>query len=169
MTSSLRHWTLAALFFAMLTPIATEAQSDTKSPYISVSGFYVIPADTKLSGSIDDPMISYSAEADMDGNVGLMAAIGYGSDLGLRGEIEFGYRKSDFNDVHWHLRYPDLSGSLLQVDHPLKGGMNSLSLMANGIYIFEAWRFRPYLGVGVGLVRHDAGCRSRRTDRRGAR
>ena len=54
---------------------------------------------------------------------------------------------------------PDNRPSAMQVDvltaGQASGNTESLSLMANAIYTFDAGRVRPYVGGGLGFARHD--------------
>ncbi|MCY4394974.1 MAG: outer membrane beta-barrel protein, partial [Rhodospirillaceae bacterium] len=36
-----------------------------------------------------------------------------------------------------------------------KGSLSTLSLMANGIAGVDVWKLRPYVGVGLGMARHN--------------
>ena len=133
-----------------------EVEAGEKRFHTSVSGLYVSPMDPKLSGTLE--AARYSSEVRMDRGAGLTVAVGYGAELGLRGELEIGYQSSDFREAHWHflgreeLHHPEPE----KRNSPLEGPLDSLSLMVNGIYAFEAGRFRPYFGMGVGLTRLDA-------------
>ena len=149
----LRRWALAALLPFAVAPHAVKAQEDS-SFYGSVSGMYVVPRDSELSQTIDD--VGLSAELELDGGFGFTAAAGYGGETGPSGEIEFGYRSVDINA----LKGISASAQGVTVSVPgeisVDGDVTTLSLMANGIYVFEAGNFRPYFGGGLGLVRHDA-------------
>ena len=114
-------------------PAAADEHTGAMSYYGSVSGIYVSPRDSKVSTG------SVSGDVDMDAGFGLLAAMGYGADIGLRGEIELGYRGSDFDKLN---------------GRAFEGDVRTWSLMANGIYAFEAGTVRPYFGIGLGLARH---------------
>ena len=153
MTVPLRHCALATLLAVALMPAAAMAQFGPRSFYASVSGLYVIPTDSDVSETIEG--ITVSSSLKMDGGIGLLVAIGYGADVGLRGEVELGYRKAGLD------KFDGLTvraeGESLSLDGELSvdGDVNTMSLMANGIVAFEAWKLRPYIGVGIGLARHD--------------
>lgn len=154
MTLPLRNWALAALATAALAPLSAQAQTDINSTYISISGLYVSPTDSDLTTKSQG--YTLSTDVEMDSGFGLLVAVGRGADLGLRGEVEFGYRQLDFDKI----KGARLSGPGIDVsvsgELPYKGDVNSLSLMGNAIYTFEAGRVRPYFGMGLGLARHDA-------------
>lgn len=155
--SHLRSWTLAALLAAALVPAtawAAEPMAEERSYYASFSGLYVSPADSDLSYT--DEGYTISSDLKMDSGFGALLAIGYGPSLGLRSEVEFGYRKLDFDELDGG----KLTGNGVDVSVegklPYKGDVTTLSLMLNGVYAFEAGPVRPYLGLGVGMARHDA-------------
>ena len=140
-----RRWTLAALLACVLTPSSAIAQwSD--SLYLSLGGLYVLPTDSAYAGEFEDGGETYTFKGDLEleSGMGFLIAVGAGDDVGLRGELELGYRKLDFDKSK-----PD-DGGEFDVD----GDYTTLSFMANGIYAFEAsdW-LRPYVGVGLGLAR----------------
>ena len=227
MTLPLRRGAIAALLAVTFVPFTAEADLERNRFYASVSGLYLVPTDSRSSGesslssdygSFGD--LKYSSEIDMDGGFGLLAAFGYGPEIGLRAEIEIGFRKSDWvvdstnhrsstltqtltqtqtqtqaenapsmmplaglvgqqltpeeemkleelrrlflalGSSHGSLQsMPDNRPSAMQVDDlsaaQYSGNTESLSLMANGIYTFDAGRLRPYVGVGFGIARHD--------------
>ena len=165
--SHLRPWALVALLAAALVPTAATAQTGESRFYGSVSGLYVVPMDSDASQTLiedDDGETETetgTAKLEMDAGFGFLVAVGYGRDTGLRGEVEFGYRKSDFDklDGATILEEGD-EGSIetyrIPGQHDYDGDVKTLSLMANGIFAFEAGRLRPYVGVGLGLAKHDA-------------
>ena len=95
------------------------------------------PTDSDVSVDLGGG-VSLRGDLKMDAGFGILVALGQGPEVGLRGEVEFGFRKTDIAEKH------------------LGGDVSTLSLMLNGIYAFEISRLRPYLGVGIGLARHDA-------------
>ena len=152
----LRHCAASLIVIAAFAPAVALAQSapGLNSTYISVSGLYVSPTDSDLSTTGGG--YTLSTDLEMDSGFGLLIAFGYGADVGLRGEVELGYRKNDFDKLNGGtLRGPDTNISV-SGEFPYKGDVTTLSLMANGIYAFEAGRLRPYFGVGFGVARHDA-------------
>ena len=103
MTLPLRHGAFAALLAVTLVPFTADADSERNRFYASVSGLNLVPKDSRSSGesslsyeagSFGD--VKYSSEIDMDGGFGLLAAFGYGPEIGFRTEIEVGFRKSDW-------------------------------------------------------------------------
>ena len=154
--TQLRRWAAPLVVIAAFAPIAASAQTETSlnGSYISLSGLYVSPVDSDLSTTGGG--YTLSTDLEMDGGFGMLIAFGYGADVGLRGEVELGYRKNDFDKLNGGtLRGPNTNISV-SGKFPYKGDVATLSLMANGIYAFEAGRLRPYFGVGLGLARHDA-------------
>ena len=132
----LRHWAFIALLPLVLSPLAVKAQ-EAKSLYGTVSGVYVVPRDSELSVP---ELPGVSVDLEMDPGFGLLTAMGYGGRTGFRSEIEFGYRKNDFDQI---------------LGQSLTGDLSTMSLMVNSIYVMEAERMRPYFGAGTGFVRHD--------------
>ena len=133
--------------------------------YISLSGLYVSPTDSDVSEDLGDG-ISFEGDFKMDAGFGFLVALGYGPEVGLRGEVELGFRKTDIDKLDGaSVEFEGISISLDDVDRlpdvdkfdlSAGGDVSTLSLMLNGIYAFEASRLRPYFGVGIGLARHDA-------------
>ena len=150
MRTSLQHWALAALLTVTLLPTAVMAQ--TYSAYGSISGLYVVPTDS--DSSYKDEGFTVSADLEMDAGFGLLAAFGYGADVGLRGEVELGYRTVDL-DKFDGLKIKGNGVDVSLGDPSIEGDVSTLSLMFNSIYAFEAGRLRPYLGAGIGIARHD--------------
>lgn len=157
----LRAWALVAFLAAALAPTTATAQTGESRFYGSVSGLYVVPVDSDTSRTgvdeDDGETETTTADLEMDAGFGFLAAFGYGADIGLRGEIEFGYRKSDFDKVSGVITRED-GGPAERLDgkRDYEGDVKTLSLMANGIFAFEAGRLRPYVGVGIGFAKHDA-------------
>ena len=144
-----------AIFVALaFAPVTAAAQSDSSGFYASIGGMYVVPTDSSLSAEIDG--LTIGSEIEMDGGIGLTAAVGYVASGGLRGEIELGYRNTGWDNLSG-VSASD-SGSTVSVDTkiPLPGDLRSISLMANGFVDFEvSWGVRPYIGAGVGIVQHE--------------
>ena len=153
MKFSLRHWALAALLATTFLPAAAMAQTGINSAYASISGLYVVPIDSNYSEKIEG--YTFSSDLEMDAGFGLLFAFGYGADVGLRGEVELGYRKADFDKFDGLDIKGDGVDISLDGELSVEGDVNTLSLMLNGIYAFEAGRLRPYFGVGIGVARHD--------------
>ena len=153
MKFSLRHWALAALLATTFLPAAAMAQTGINSAYASISGLYVVPIDSNYSEKIEGYTVS--SDLKMDAGFGLLFAFGYGADVGLRGEVELGYRKADFDKFDGlNIKGNGIDESF-DGELSVEGDVNTLSLMVNGIYAFDAGMLRPYFGVGIGLARHD--------------
>ena len=159
-----RPWALVALLIATLAPATAMAQPSERTKFsISLGGLYAVPMDSKVSGNVDGiGSGSYTGDVRMDNGVAFMIGVGYGKEIGFRGEVELRYEETDLGDTHWHLSYPDIP--LLQLDLPLEGDVTSWGLMANGVYTMEAGGLRPYVGFGVGLARLDAEMEARSTE-----
>ena len=149
----LRRWALAAILPFAVAPLAVKGQEDS-SFYGTVSGMYVVPRDSELSETIDD--VGLSIDLELDGGFGFTGAVGYGGETGPSGEIEFGYRSADFNKLKGISATAQGVTVSVPGELPVDGDVTTLSLMANGIYVFEAGNLRPYVGGGLGLARHDA-------------
>ena len=148
----LRIWTFAAFLAAALAPAASTAQTGENRPYYSISGLHVVPSDSNVSTTLG--RFDASTDLEWESGRGVLLAVGYGAESGLRGEIELGWRKVD-SDKQKNARFT--SGGLnvgLEGKFPYEGEMTTLSLMGNGIIATEAGRLRPYLGLGLGLARH---------------
>lgn len=147
-------------------PARANEADDERSTYVSIAGMWVKNKDSSISGA------TYGhTTLKTDQGHGLLVAVGNGAGGGLRGEIELGFRIADFNEVTgspgaranypanqsppggWRAR--DLVGWRAR-DIGYAGDVTTWSLMANGIYVAKRGKFRPYLGAGVGLARHNA-------------
>ena len=163
----LGRWASSLIVIAAFAPTVAAAQSafGLNDSYVSVSGLYVSPLDSDVSEDLGSG-VSFESDFKMDGGFGILVALGYGPEVGLRGEVEFGFRKTDIDKLDGaSVKFDGFSFSLDDVekfenvdkfDLTAKGDVNTLSVMFNGIYAFEVSRLRPYLGVGIGLARHDA-------------
>lgn len=88
------RWALATILACVLAPTAAAAQwSD--SLYLSAGGLYVLPAE--LSYTHDDEMETVKGDVELESGMGFLIAMGAG-DVGLRGELELGYRKMDLGE-----------------------------------------------------------------------
>ena len=142
MTRMLRRWASAAVLASALAPTAAMAEwSD--SAYISLGGLYLLPATT--SYSVEGDPLTRDGELKLESGMGFLLAVGIGDEVGLRGEIEFGYRKMDWDE---HKRPNDTEFS------DTEGDYTTLSFMANGLYVFEVSDvMRPYFGAGLGMAK----------------
>ena len=148
-----RAWTFAFFLAAAFAPAASTAQTGENRPYFSISGLHVAPPDSDSSRTF----VGFDVSTDLEwkSGHGVLLAVGYGPEAGLRGEIELGWRKVDF-DKHKNAWFTSrgLNGRL-EGKFPYEGSMTTLSLMGNGIFTTEAGSLlRPYLGFGFGLARH---------------
>lgn len=133
------------------------AAANEGGAYISVGGLYVLPDDSEMSETEDD--WAATATLPLDSGPGFTAAIGYGASNGLRAELEFGYRSSSWNK--WENLGLTVDGEPLDTSDlevkAVKGELKTLSLMANGLMVFEAsLGLKPYVGAGIGFAQHDA-------------
>ena len=73
----------------------------------------------------------------MGSGFGVLAAVGYGAPTGLRAEVELGWRSIPFDKVD--IRSGDTTLKNVSVD----GNVSILTVMANGIFAFDAGQVRP--------------------------
>ena len=144
-----RSCMLAALLTCALAPGAAMAQWGD-AWYLSVSGLYLLPGESSLALDGDQgPTIN--GDLELDSGLGFSIAMGAGDDVGLRGELELGYRKADWDEIDFDVEREDL------LSGDIEGDFATFSVMANGVYAVEASdRMRPYFGIGLGLARHTA-------------
>ena len=151
---------LAALLAAMFVPSASGAETISTGPYASLSGVFVVPSDSSISGALGGYTVS--ADLEMEDGFGLLSSFGYRTEVGywadviVQGELELGVRQSDLGNFDGIA----IRGGGVTASSPDKiavdGDLRTLSLMVNGILAFDAWKLRPYMGIGVGLARHDS-------------
>ena len=151
----LRHLAFAAALASSLVATTASAQIEAGEPYFSASGFYVAPTDSDWSYA--ESGLTYRSDVEWDRGFGLALAFGYGAATGLRGEFEVGYRQLDYDRLKG-LSVTSGGVEVLNSDREveLDGGVSTVSLMGNGLFVFEAGPLRPYFGAGLGLARHDS-------------
>ncbi len=150
---------LAILSVLALAPVSAFAQENTSlintdNLYISLAGLYVMPEDSELSTEV----LGHTATSDlsMKSGIGFLAALGFGDDVGFRGELELGRRSSDFDKLNGlTVSGPTVNGSL-EGSAPYDGSISTWTVMANGIGATEVWELRPYIGAGLGFAFADA-------------
>lgn len=99
-------------------------------PYVGVSAGLAIVHDS----DVDVPGFG-SGEVSYDMGYGLNLSAGYGMDP-FRGELEFGYKTADLEDVDESL--------------------DVMSYMVNGYYDFKTSNsFNPFVGAGLGFINAD--------------
>ena len=118
--------------------------------YQSFSALGVVTADTELKGT--DAFSEFSGDIGWNMGFGGLAALGYGSDTGFRGDIEIGYRTAELERV-FGATAANL-GRVAAVDLP-SAKLATLSYMLSGTYVFDGDVVNPYLGGGVGLAKHE--------------
>ena len=149
MTLSFRRPALAALLTVPLLPGAAMAQDADSGFYASLRGAYAIPIDSRVSEKAATSTFSSTLEA--KSGFAFMAALGYGVAENLSVELELGYRNFSFS------KFKGLTvsgGSSIDGKLPVEGSVNTLSLMANGVFSGRIWQVKPYIGVGIGVARH---------------
>lgn len=135
-------WPVAFLLGAFL-PATAIAQDISNDMYASVSGMFVMPAN--VPGSETSGVVTVS-KLRMGSGFGVSAAVGYGAATGLRTEVELGWRSIPFDKVD--IRFGDDTSA----DVSVGGKVSMVTVMANGIYAFDAWEVRPYVGAGIGMA-----------------
>lgn len=154
MAAPLRHLALAAALASSLIANAATAQVSVGDTYMSIAGLYVVPTDSDWSYTEGGETLS--TEVKWDAGFGLLFAYGFGTEDGLRGELEVGYRKADIDELKGiSATEGGVTVSVEDFELGLDGDMTTLSLMGNGIVSFGAGQLRPYVGAGLGLARHD--------------
>ena len=148
MSVSLRTAALGTLLAAWFAPGVAVAQSGANALYVSLGALYVMPSDGDSSHTVGANRARYDMTRDDD--FGLSVALGYGAPTGPRGELEFTYRNTDSHEA----RNVTFGALAVPGNHAFTSELETLSLMANGYYAFEAGPVRPYLGAGVGIARH---------------
>ena len=150
---------LAILSVLALAPMSAFAQENTSlfntdNLYISLAGLYVMPEDSELSTEVLGHTVT--SDLSMKSGIGFLAALGFGDDVGLRGEIELGRRSVDFDKLNGlTISGPTANGSIVG-SIPYDGSISTWTVMANGIGATEVWQLRPYIGAGVGFAFADA-------------
>lgn len=124
----------ALLLFAHATGPSRAAE---RGPYVAGAVGLSLPTDSDLDTT------TTSGNTDLNPGFAAMVSVGHLYGNGLGTEIEFGYRANDVDRI---------SGATAT------GDTGILSVMLNGYYDFGvSRRGTPYIGVGVGVARLDAG------------
>ena len=131
MTIALRRLALLVVLASLLAPVSATASSSASRYHVSINGLYLFETESDMSFTVNTG--TPDRELKLEPGFGLLFAVGFGADVGIRNELEFGYRMSDWD------RLDDVESI-------------TSSLMANGSYTFEAGRLRPYVGAGVGIA-----------------
>ena len=140
------------LMSILLLPAGVSAQENR--PYIVMGGLMLALVESEGTGSAGGA--TFSAEFDMDAGYGATLAFGFGAAPGPSAEIEVGYRATDLAGLE-NVRVTSSTGATARIPGrvPGTGSLNTSSLMANGYYTFDVRAFRPYVGAGVGVARHE--------------
>ena len=124
-------------------------------PYVVMSGVLLPLVDSDASETVDDVAATWNV--DMNAGYGATLGLGFGSDSGWSGEVEAGYRATEATGIeNVKVRFSGVPPVYLPGLIPADGSLNTLSLMANGYYTFDARVFRPYAGAGIGVAQHQA-------------
>ncbi len=122
--------------------------------YASMTGLLSLPRDTQRKEELDGHALTHGYS--MKNGMAFVVAGGYILPSGLRTELELGFRRTEFDKLRKiEIRGPDrnaVAHRALTVD----GRFTTFSVMANATYGAELAGFRPYVGGGVGLARHQA-------------
>ena len=150
----LRHLALATALASSLIANAATAQDSIGDTYLSVSGLYVVPTDSDWTYT--DEGVTLGTDIEWDAGFGLLLAYGFGTEDGLRGELEVGYRKADLDGLKGiSASSGGVEVSIEDFEVGVDGDITTLSLMGNGIFTFGEGQLKPYIGAGLGLARHD--------------
>ncbi len=134
---------IAILFLGSFAPATATAQESRNGMYASVSGMFVLPAN--VSGSETSGGVTASGLR-MSSGFGALAAVGYGAPTGLRAEVELGWRNIPYDKVD--IRF---GGDALK-DVSVDGNVSIVTVMANGVFAFDAGQVHPYVGAGIGVA-----------------
>ncbi len=142
----MRTRTILAALMAVLVFSAQASADDMKKwewdkLYISLAGLYMMPEDSELT--FGDLGRTAKSDLSYDTGVGFLAALGYGDDVGLRGEIELGRRSANFDKLTFNV-----GSASLRYD----GSISMWTVMANRIWATEVSQLRPYVGAGAGFA-----------------
>ena len=119
--------------------LALPAHALTEGPYFTLTGSIDMYDDLALSGK-GDPSVPPGTSVGIKTGGGFNHSIGYQFKNSFSTELEFSYKRGDF----------DSSGAL-------SGNVNSKSFLVNGIYSFNIREFyTPYIGYGIGIAFHEA-------------
>ena len=92
---------------------------------------------------------------ELDKDIGFAVSTGYEFGDGLRAELELARRHAGYS-MNGNIRLSDAMGRYAKTAASGDGEIASWSLMANTIYSFrQLRRVHPYIGAGLGVVRHE--------------
>ena len=103
-------------------------------------GFYIgIGAGANFAEDSEITRSGINTEADLNTGYAILGALGYGFDMGLRAEVEFGYRENTVDSLRGAANG--------------RGDYRAYALMANLLYdINTGTSITPYVGAGVGIA-----------------
>ncbi len=135
--------------------LACSASAEEARPYMSVSGVYVLSAESDVKNLF---LQGDSGTVDADSTIGVVGAVGMDWGRGWQTELEVGYRSMDLSRLSGTI--PGVvSGSV-----DANGAIKTITIMSNVRYVLkpeqvfnESWGgIHPYIGFGLGVALHEA-------------
>ena len=145
---------LAFLILASLC-ICGSVAADEAGPrlYVTGTGALVMSLDTTVVGiERASGERSGSVETEFDPGGGLLLVLGYGEKIGIRGELELGYRAFSIDKIR-NLRLGNFSYSNSLA---ITGDVKAYSVMGNFVSSMKMGMFDLYVGAGLGMARLDS-------------
>lgn len=109
-----------------------------------------MPNTSEVEAEVRDHTVS--SDIEMKNGFGFAAAVGYGADVGLRGELEVAHRSVDFEKLDGLKIEGSTLSTTFEGTLPYDGSLTLWTVMANGIFAAKVWKVRPYFGGGVGVA-----------------
>ena len=154
----IRRWAVVAATATAIVSLGGTGMAQDREGgfYASMTGLLSMPRDTQRKETADGHFVT--TDYSMKNGMAFVVAGGYILPSGLRTELELGFRRTEFDKVRkTEVRGPDPDrNAAAHRALPIDGRFTTFSVMANATYGTELGRFRPYVGGGVGLARHQA-------------
>ena len=141
--------TVAALVATVLASTSALAEESDRQWYGSLAALHDMPFDS--GARLDHRRGSVAGDIRLSDALSLALALGVELRRGLSVEVEAALRATDLGGA----RGVTLNGAPVPGNVALTGDLTTMTLMANVRQSFGEGSFRPYVGVGAGLARHD--------------
>ena len=141
--------TAAALVATTLASASAFAEESELRWYGSLTALFDMPSDARAR--LDHRHVTLDGDVLLSDELAFALAIGVKTRFGLDGELELASRSTDIDGASG----VSSDGIPLSAPVALSGDLKTWTLMVNFRKAFGEGSFRPFVGAGVGIARHD--------------